>query len=132
MIHFGNHYTRTITTTTARAATRKGPQVCFSSAATSSARKTPLKANIDIQVFSLSFYNLAMNFYGHLYVKNTTSRWQGHYACIWRNTCHKYRVSTTGEDGEESADTFLVLVILYVCNDHRSNSDLCVSCKKQL
>jgi hypothetical protein len=31
---------------------------------------------------------------------------------------------------KELTDTFLILVILYVCNDHRSNSDLCVSCKK--
>jgi len=31
-----------------------------------------LKASIEIQVFSLSFHNLAINIYGHLYVKNTT------------------------------------------------------------
>jgi len=72
MIHFGSHCTRTITTTTARAATRKGPQVYFISGAPPPTHKMPLKASIEIQVFSLSFYNLAMNFYGHLYVKNTT------------------------------------------------------------
>jgi hypothetical protein len=66
----------------ALAATRKGPQVYFSSVAPPLASKMPLKASIEINVFYLSFYNPAMNFYGEIYVKNTTFRWQGHYVWI--------------------------------------------------
>ena len=118
-------------TTTARAATHRGPQVYISSAAPPPARKMPLKGNKEIQVSSLSLYNIAMNFYGQLYVKNTTSPRQGHNEWIWRNTFQRQRVSATSEVGEEGADTFLILVITKVSSDHRSNSDLCVSCKKK-